>query len=458
MDNTLKNKKPKFKIYQFEFGTITEKEERVTLDIEQSQFTFESVREIIDLPTQDDPLFLESQDLTTSETSLLFHFKKSEQLRNLVTIKHEEYPVKLSIAQKILEQDILKKYQNEDIFISLNPTTMYYYPMETVRYTYSGNRFMPSNTYTNIERYRALTVSILSDISYEKCLATPVDVSKEANYLIQEIYEQETLEDLLELIKDTNNYLTYDYIKARKQSEQNNKRPYQYALGGVVALSLVGFSLFGAKVSNEAAILSAGYEEQLASKDTLITANEKFYSGEYEEAINLYEAIDYNHEELANRLIETEQYQNALRADPESLEKVISTLYELEQPDLILELTDEPLDEKQSAKLTDEKAIVNNDSNAMLNTLNFLDDENTASRLLNKFIAVEDFNSAEKVLEKYPDNEEFAVTLSAALDETEAIAKIKLEIEEKKKQLEETDDEEKQKTLQDEITVLEESL
>ena len=234
-------------------------------------------------------------------------------------------------------------------------------------------RSMPSNTYTNIERYRALTVSILSDISYEKCLATPVDVSKEANNLIQEIYEQETLEDLLELIKDTNNYLTYDYIKARKQSEQNNKRPYQYALVGVIALSLVGFSLFGAKVSNEATILSAGYEEQLASKDTLITANEKFYSGEYEEAINLYEAIGYNHEELANRLIETEQYQNALRADPESLEKVISTLYELEQPDLILELTDEPLDEKQSAKLTDEKAIVNNDSNAMLNTLNFLE-------------------------------------------------------------------------------------
>lgn len=458
MDNTLKNKKTKFKIYQFEFGTITEKEKRVTLDIEQSQFTFESVREIMDLPTQDDPLFLESQDLTTSETSLLFHFKKSEQLRNLVTIKHEEYPVKLSIAQKILEQDVLKKYQNEDVFISLNPTTMYYYPMETVRYTYSGNRFMPSNTYTNIERYRALTVSILSDISYEKCLANPVDVSKEANNLIQEIYEQQTLENLLELIKDTNNYLTYDYIKARKQSEQNNKRPYQYALGGVVALSLVGFSLFGAKVSNEATILSAGYEEQLASKDTLITANEKFYNGEYEEAINLYEEIDYNHEELADRLIETEQYQNALRANPEALEKVISTLYELEQPDLILELTDEPLDEKQSAKLTDEKAIVNNDSNAMLNTLNFLDDENTASRLLNKFIAVEDFNSAEKVLEKYPDNEEFATTLSAALDETEATAKIKLEIEEKKKQLEETEEEEEQKTLQDEITALEESL
>ncbi|MDN6195238.1 MAG: hypothetical protein L0I93_01945 [Atopostipes suicloacalis] len=461
MVNKTKNKKSKFKIYQFDFGTITEKEKRITIDIEQTQFTFESIREIMDLSTKSDPLFLEIQDIVTSETSLLFHFKKSEQLKNLTTIKNEEYPVKLSIAQQILEQNILEKYQDEDIFISLNPATIYYYPMETIRYTYSGNRLMPSNSYTAIEKYRALTVSILSNLSYEKCLINPVDVSKEANSFIQEIYEQRTVTELLALIKDSNNFMTYDYIKGRNQAERKTKRTYQFILGGVVALSLVGFSLFGAKVSKDATIISADYQEQLDKKDTLITANEKFFNEEYEEAITLYEAVDYGKEELAAMLIEEEQYQYALSANPESLEKVISTLYELEQTDTILELSDEPLDEKQASKLTDEKAIINGDTNAMLNTLNFLTDEDTASRLLDKYIENNDFDSAEKVIEKYPDSEEFALRLSAALDEDEAIASIELEIKTKKQELEEAveaEDEEAQKNLQDEITALEENL
>lgn len=461
MVSKAKNKKSKFKIYQFDFGTITEKEKRITIDIEQTQFTFESIREIMDLSTKNDPLFLEIQDIVTSETSLLFHFKKSEQFKNLTTIKNEEYPVKLSIAQQILEQNILEKYQDEDIFISLNPATIYYYPMETIRYSYSGNRLMPSNNYTAIEKYRALTVSILSNLSYEKCLLNPVDVSKEANSFIQEIYEQKTVAELLALIKDSNNFMTYDYIKGRNQTERKIKRTYQFVLGGVVVLSLVGFSLFGAKVSKDATIISAGYQEQLDQKDTLITANEKFFDEEYEEAIALYEAIDYEKEKLADMLIEEEQYQYALSGHPESLEKVISMLYELEQRDTILELSDESLDDKQASKLTDEKAIINGDTNAMLNTLNFLTDKDTASRLLNKYIENNDFDNAEKIIEKFPDSEKLSIQLSTPLDEDEARATIELAIETKKQELEEAieaEDEEAQKTLQDEITELEESL
>ncbi|WP_137975457.1 hypothetical protein, partial [Salmonella enterica] len=41
----------------------------------------------------------------------------------------------------------------------------------------------------------------------------------------------------------------------------------------------------------------------------------------------------------------------------------------------------------------------------MENTLNFLDDENTAIRLAQKYIELEDYDSVQRVKEKYPDKE-----------------------------------------------------
>ena len=213
-----------YRIYEFEFGTITERPEKVTIDITHSQFSFESVEEIKNLATKNDPLFLPSEDIVNTENSLLFSFSKSEQLKNMVWIKHEEHPIKLTIIETILKQDILGKYEEEGIFISLNPATLYYYPMETVRYTYSGNLFMPRNTHTHIERYRALTVSVLSDIPYEKCLMNPKEVSNEANSLIREIYQQTNLVDLLLLVQNSRNYITYNYIQEREGTEKKSRK------------------------------------------------------------------------------------------------------------------------------------------------------------------------------------------------------------------------------------------
>jgi len=53
--------------------------------------------------------------------------------------------------------------------------------MNTVRYTYAANRFMPRDMRTTLERYKACIVSILSGIAYEKCLNTPEEVRKIGN-------------------------------------------------------------------------------------------------------------------------------------------------------------------------------------------------------------------------------------------------------------------------------------
>ena len=454
--------KKKFNIYQFEFGTVTEETSLVKIEIETTQFSHDTLKEITELPTNEDPLFLDIEQIKESENSMVYHYKKSNRLKNLTTIKKEAYPVKLSIAQKILQQNILQQYSKEDIFISLNPSTIYYHPMQTVLYTYSANRFMPRDNHTTIERYKALIVSILSGIAYEKCLNSPKDVSKEGNDFIKEIYQQKNVSDLLSLVQQSNDYKTYDYIENRKKAEDKIKKNYFYLLTGVIALSLASISLLGVKVSGQAEALSTGYEKQLTEKDTLLHANDNFYKGNYDEAIALYEKTDYDTKQLAADLIEKGEYQKAIDIDPASLEKVIKTTYDQEKPEVLLDLKDKKLSEKEQAKLADEKGIINGDTTAMLNTLNFLKDEQTAVRLANKFVEIDDLNNAKKVVEKYPENKEIVTIVENADiekgNQEKERAEIQKQIEEKKKKVDESTDDKEKEELKKEISGLQEKV
>lgn len=454
-------KKP-FNIYQFEFGTIIQEETTIKIEIENSQFSHDTLKEITEFSTKKDPLFLDIETVKEAENSIIYYYKKSNLLKNLTTIKNEAYPVKLSIAQEILKQDILQQYIKEDIYISLNPATIYYHPMQTVLYTYSANRFMPRDSHTTIERYKALIVSILSSIAYEKCLNSPQDVSKEGNDLVKEIYRQKTISDLLLLIQESNDYTTYNYIESRKNTENKIKKRYFYLLTGVVALSLASLSLLGVKVAGQAEELSMNYEKQLTKKDHLLNANDNFYRGNYDEAIALYEKTDYDKEKLSVDLIEKEEYQKALDIDPTSLEKIIQKAYKSEQPEVVLGLDDKELSEEEQAKLVDEKGIINGDTTSMLNTLNFLKDEQTATRLTTKFLEIGDMNNAKKVEEKYPENAEIKNSIKNAEMSNEKLEKERLEIQkqidDKQKKLDESKDDKEKETLKKEMSELKEKL
>ena len=374
-------KKSHFKVYNFEFGTIKETTSTVNIDLDSTQCTHEKLKDITHIAATDDPLFLPLIDIKESKTQILLSYEKRSNLSNLIEIKKEEYPVKISIAQEILAEDILNKYQAEDIYISLNPATLYYYPMQTVRYTYVANQFMPRTQHTTLERYKACVVSILSGISYEKCLNSPEETKKIGNELIKEIYKQPTRMALLAFIKDSKDYITYNYISNNKARLQKTKRKYlgMLALAGVFLVG--GVALTQVKATSNRLEIEKSYEERLNRKDLLIEANHHFSEGNYVEAVNKYKKVDYELEKLSKRLIEKEEYQLAIDLDSESLEDVIQQSYITGELEKIVDLSEENLSKKYQSKLKDEKVILSGDLSAMENVLNFLTDEQTAQRL-----------------------------------------------------------------------------
>lgn len=432
--------KNKFKIYNFEFGTLTDKETTIKIEMANTQFTYDSIEEIKNLPINNDPLFIELQSINESEKTTTFLYDKGNILKNLSTIKNESYPVKISIVEEILKQDILDKYKDSEIYISVNPKTMYYYPMETVRYTYVANRFMPRDNKTVIERYRACIVSVLSGIAYEKCLNSPDEVQKKGNDFIKEIYKQNNVQELLNLIKQSNNFVTYKYLSTQNEREKKIKKVSAFTITGfaVVFLAVGGYLLLN--LDNREQAIASQYEEQLEEKDTLISAINQFNSGNYDEAIKLFDQVDYDTSKLAQQFIEKEEYQRAIDMDSKTLETVISKYYEKDEPEAVLELKGDSLDEKESAKLEDEKGIIKGDTNMMVNTLNFIDDENTAVRLARKFSEINDFNNVRNVLDKYPENESI-----------QKIVETSNKIEEKSKQISDSDDDKQKETLTKEL-------
>lgn len=398
-------------IYNFDFGTLTEETETIKISISKEQFSNHQKSEIDSLITSQDDRFLTIEKITEDDQDYHFYFKKDTNLKNGLNLKNEEYPVKVSIAREILKQDILHEYETDNLFISINPSTLYYHPMRTIKYTYAGNQYMPKANYTTLQMYKACVASILSNIPYEKCLATPQDVENEANEFIKEIYAKNSVAELLTFLTDSQDYIEYDYIQNRSK-EKSKWKTLLISTASILTIAAIGSALAINSINdNNREALANEYESTIASKDLIIQANEQMDNGEYEKAVESYTKAEADLSEVAEELVEKGQYQLAIDTDENQLENVITKLYQEDEKTAIKDLNGEQLSDKAKAKLADEQAIADNNKNEMLNILNFLDDENTAERLTEAFIQDNDLTNAQKVQEKYPDNQVIAELL-----------------------------------------------
>ena len=346
----------------------------------------------------------------------------------------------MSIAEVILEQDILAKYEIDDIYVSLNPATLFYYPMNEVKYTYSGNQFMPRTKNTSLEQYKACVVSILTNIPYEKCLATPDDVAKNGNELIKEIYNKSSRQDLLKLIKDSKNVIDYGYIQNRENEQIKWKRRLLLTasvLGLATLGGIIGTQMINSKNQLE---MAQAYEQQIENQNATMQAHEEMEQGNYDKAIELYEQAGEEKATVATMLFNEGQYQKAIDLDESNLEKVIQEAYETDNEQSILDLNSDNLSEEYKLKLENEQAIVQGDTNAMANVLNFLTDENTAERLAQAFIEQNELTNAQRVLEQYPENQ--------AIMEIVQRGELQNQITDLEEQLNNTDEEEEEKREQ----------
>ncbi|MFV8806471.1 hypothetical protein ACNMZ4_09580 [Aerococcus urinaeequi] len=258
-------------------------------------------------------------------------------------------------------------------------------------------------------------------------------------------------------MKDTNNFITYDYISKRQQETTKYKKLLYIVGGSLALLTIAGIITTQMVASNQQIEMAQAYETQIDNKDKVIEADDLFQQGKYEEAIALYQDSDLENSVIAEKLIHEGQYQLAINVDNGQLETVIQKLYDNGNQNQVTDLKDDQLNTETSEKLKNEKSIVAGDENAMLNILNFLNDENTAERLALKYQEKDDTNRIEQIALKYPDNQVIQDIVNEA-NTNKQKEDLQKEIDDLKKQADDEDDDNSKKDLENQIKSLEDEL
>jgi|LIDZ01.1.fsa_nt_gi hypothetical protein len=389
-----------FKVMNFEFGSIKLFKEKIVYEISKKLCSYEQIEDIESLKKQNDVHFFNLIQVEEDDHTLYLHYERLESMKSLTMINKEEYSVKLSIAQTLLRENILQ--QTSD-FVSIHPATIFYYPMQTVKYTYLATDVLPQeHKYSNLDRYKALVLATLTNFSYETCLGEKEEILKRGNELVKAVVQASTRQEMLLIVEEAYNFVTYDYIQHNSTNKEKLKKRTLYALAASVLFSFtaVGFTKQHANVQQEQIVQAM--EQDMEQKNYSLEANQQIVNEDYEKAAIAMEKAGESKEAIADMYFENSQYQQAIDTDSSFLEPVIAHYYNNDQSEAVLDLTLTEVAEERSTKLETEKAIVAYDTATMSSALPFLEDEETAVRMGLAYLTNDDVTSAQKVLEKFP--------------------------------------------------------
>lgn len=389
-----------FKVMNFEFGSIKLDKNKIVYEISKNLCSYDQIEDIENLKKQNDVHFFNLIQVEEDEHTLYLHYERLESMRSLTMIKKEEYSVKLSIAQTLLRENILQ--QTSD-FVSIHPATIFYYPMQTVKYTYLATDVLPQeHKYSNLDRYKALFLCILTNFSYETCLGEKEEVLKHGNELVKAVVQAGTRQEMLLLVEEAYDFVTYDYIQHNSTNKEKLKKRTLYALAASVLFSLTAVGITKQYANTQQELIVQAVEQDLEQKNYSLEANQQIVNGDYEKAAIAMEKAGESKEDIATMYFENNQFQQTIDTDVSFLEPVIAYYYDNDQSEAVLDLTLTEVAEEDTTKLETEKAIVAYDTATMSSALPFLEDEETAVRMGLAYLTNDDVTSAQKVLEKFP--------------------------------------------------------
>lgn len=389
-----------FKVMNFEFGSIKLFKEKIVYEISKNLCSYEQIEDIESLKKQDDVHFFNLIQVEEDDHTLYLHYERLESMRSLTMIKKEEYSVKLSIAQTLLRENIL---QQTSAFVSIHPATIFYYPMQTVKYTYLATNVLPQeHKYSDLDRYKALVLAILTNFSYETCLGEKEEVLKRGNELVKAVVQASTRQEMLLIVEEAYDFVTYDYIQHNSTNKEKLKKRTLYALAASVLFSLaaVGFTKQHANAQQEQIVQAM--EQDLEQKNYSLEATQQIVNKDFEKAAIAMKKAGESKKDIGTMYFENNQFQQAIDTDSSFLEPVIAYYYDNDQSEAVLDLTLTEVAEEHSTKLETEKAIAAYDTATMSSALPFLEDEETAVRMGLAYLTNDDVTSAQKVLEKFP--------------------------------------------------------
>lgn len=388
----------------FEHGSIAILKNEAKIFLSASDFDVSDLKNLKAFQKKD-RLSLDIETVEEEDSRIVITYTIPEHFLSLKVIQKESLPVRLSVLNTILKEDPLNHEEN----ISIHPSTLFFRPMSSVRYTYKAYGNMPkANEFSAFTQYKSLVLAILTNQSYEaflkngeaayqpKKLRYSPKERKDIERIIAALQDSHSFDELKQDIQESTEYAQFSYFGDMKKIKDHYKRKL-VSIGAAAVVFLgagIGATQLLTKDKQDEAF--ASYEKELQEKNLEIQKLTFLSAGDYKGASKIMAKQDKSPGEISALLIKGGEYQSAIDQDPESLEQVIEMLYSKGEEDAILELR-----LKDNRKLSLEQAIVANDTNRMISEVSFLEDKGTATRMGKKLLEGGDVNRAKQIADTY---------------------------------------------------------
>lgn len=415
-------------LLNIEVGTFTKEENQLSLKLEKNQFRYDHISELDEMKKTNSN-FLHLTNIIEQDNDILLIYEVPSELHSLKSLSKENKAIRTSIAKTIIKQDILN---STSYHVSLNPSNLWFYPMNHVYYAYRANEAMPyENDYDVLTQYKALLLYCLTETPYERL----VDNLKEASAqnqdeLIQQIIQASNVQELKGIIESIDDFVTYKEWRSVKEKAKKNRIKSYIILACVILIAFVSTGLVHKADQNKYNSFAKKKQaeiEKLEQQDAIRTA---FNDQDWDKAINAMDKAGYTKPQQAKKLLNESQYQIALETNPKGINTIVKQAYNEDHEKNILDWSmPSNANEEQKEQLKLEKSIINFDTNELNNQLSFQEDEDVLDRMGQAYLENNDTQGAAKIKDK----------LAGISSEKSEVLEAKIELEDTKTTVEDNE-------------------
>ncbi|MDN6735715.1 MAG: conjugal transfer protein, partial [Tetragenococcus koreensis] len=415
-------------LLNIEVGTFTKEENQLSLKLEKNQFRYDHIAELDEMK-KNNSNFLRLTNIIEQDNDILLIYEVPSELHSLKSLSKENKAIRTSIAKTIIKQDILN---STNYHVSLNPSNIWFYPMNHVYYAYRANEAMPyENDYDVLTQYKALLLYCLTETPYERL----VDNLKEASAqnqdeLIQQIIQASNVQELKGIIESIDDFVAYKEWRSVKEKAKKNRIKSYIILACVILIAFVSTGLVHKADQNKYNSFAKKKQaeiEKLEQQDAIRTA---FNDQDWDKAINAMDKAGYTKPQQAKKLLNESQYQIALETNPKGINTIVKQAYNEDHEKNILDWSmPSNANEEQKEQLKLEKSIINFDTNELNNQLSFQEDEDVLDRMGQAYLENNDTQGAAKIKDK----------LAGISSEKSEVLEAKIELEDTKTTVEDNE-------------------
>lgn len=343
----------------------------------------------------------------------ILKYSIEEGFKPIIRAKKYSNVLRLSILERILAINPLETFEDR---VLLHPQNIFFKDLKNIKFMYRSNKLIPySHNYTELEQYKLLVMSMLSEFPLEK-----FKINK--NALLNKIkdsflFKVDKVQSINELHSLINEKLNIDETKHFEDIEINKKANLQKkfmirVINGAVILIILIIAVGVSKVSNNR--VKEFYSNKIEMADNKANAYRDLSLGDYESGVNLLKKNGYTKSQIADVYLKFGQYDNAIKEDKNSTGNVIQKMYDMGQQKKILNLKED------NSYINTEKQIISYNYNYLLAGKELISDKGQLKRLALAFLEHGNIVDAEDVNSKLKDK-----SITKAINEKNAANKIK---------------------------------